>query len=87
MILYFVGQASALGLPITIPIILWSLSASTLGLRLGHFPLILSYDFCQLLDASVDKDSPVRLVEKYLNNWWNGDNKVDLKYALNGFLI
>ncbi|PPQ92912.1 hypothetical protein CVT25_009177 [Psilocybe cyanescens] len=87
LVLSFVGRASALGLSVTIPIIIWSLAASLVQIPYEHYPLKFSDNFQALLDAGVDKDSPVHLVDNYLNDWWHSENEVSMKYTLNSFII
>ncbi|PPQ92336.1 hypothetical protein CVT25_008686 [Psilocybe cyanescens] len=87
LILFFIGQASALGLPIIIPIIVWSLAALILGVPLDQYPLKLSNNLLRLLDAGVDKDSLVWLVDNYLHDWWNSGAEISMDYTLKPIVI
>lgn len=74
----FVGQSSALGLSINIPIVIRSLAASQFYPKTDSLSFNLGTVLALSLAAIVEDHIPTRLVETYSLNWWD-DNKVRKK--------
>jgi hypothetical protein len=75
MILVFVGQATAIGQALDVPIFIRSVAQSLIFVDDPQLPLPFEDNLLATLDNGIDPDSPAALVAEYACDWWNNEDE------------